>query len=126
MILFSIVHIIFAICHCRNCDSPTMTNEKCSINNGKLKAITPRNFSISAYGPPAAHALALFVVSSSIMINNLPCDITIAEALFWRSSADAHHFKGHGALHCRVAVLAMRHAHFEIGPRDSAGAVPQQ
>jgi hypothetical protein len=84
--------------------------------------IVPENHALL----PKAYKAVVFVVSSPMMINNLPCDIAIAEPLFWRSSADAHHFKGRGAFHRRVAVLAVRHAHFEIGPRDSAAAVPQQ
>ena len=64
-------------------------------------------------------------MSLLMMINDLHCDITVAEPLLWRSLADAYYCKGDGAFHHRDAVPAMRRAHFQIGLRDSAAAVPQ-
>jgi len=42
-----------------------------------------------------------------MMINNLHCDITVAEPLFLLSLTDAHHCKGYGAPHRRDAVPAI-------------------
>src|SRR5262245_49262053 len=39
MDILECVHITFFICHRRNCDSPTMTNEKCNMNNGKCHGL---------------------------------------------------------------------------------------
>jgi hypothetical protein len=66
-------------------------------------------------------------VSPFMMMNNLHCDITVAQPLVWRSLADAHHCKGYGALHHRDAVLAIRCIRGRLlsrpSPRAADGAI---
>src|SRR2546427_811627 len=46
---YSIFHITSVICHCALRAVPAMTNDRCNMEYGRWKMITPRNFCVSAY-----------------------------------------------------------------------------